>query len=276
MPNRTLRFVRQLPLLASLLSLVGLGAGCLTTSRDGSSLPTNTGGSGSSRYVPPKCDQGCQDYLVAWALDDTIWFLWNQKLAGRPVGAQDISGACPLGGSVHVTGTDSVADGTTTTDIVFELDGCEYNDQLFDLTFTGSVSMEGSLNGTAMTTAEVFSATELSVQGSLDWLDDPTIDQSCEVTFSQQGAGDSSELAGRVCGRSFDESSLQRGNGGGTGSGQSSAGSSSSGTAGSSSGNDCACTCPNGNDCTGAKMPNPCGVDGDGIPEPCACPIGCK
>jgi hypothetical protein len=272
MSNRIARFAWQLPLLVSVL---GLGAGCFTTTTDSGYHPSsNTTGGSASTYVPPTCDQGCQDYLVAWAIDDTIWFLWNQKLAGHPVGVQDVSGACPLGGTVHITGMDSVADGTTTTNIVFEFDACEYSDQLFDLTFTGSVNMDGSFNGTSMITAEVFSSTELQVKGSLDYLDDPAIDEGCEVTFSQQGSGDSSELAGRRCGRSFDEGSLKRSSSGGTG--QAGSGGSGSNTAGSSSGNDCACFCPNGSDCTGAKTPNPCGVDSDGIPEPCACPVDCK
>jgi hypothetical protein len=211
---------------------------------------------------------------VAWALDDTIWFLWNQKLAGRPVGVQDISGACPLGGSVHITGMDGVADGTTNTDIQFQLDGCENSNRQYDFTFTGSVSMVGTFNGATNTTAELFSAPGLMVAGPLHWLDDPAIDQSCDVSFTQRGGGDTFALSGRVCGRDFDESSLEQAGGSHSGQGGASQGGSSSSSAGSA--NDCTCFCPDGSNCTGVKTPNPCGVDADGIPNACGCPVGCK
>ncbi len=41
-------------------------------------------------------------------------------------------------------------------------------------------------------------------------------------------------------------------------------------------GSDCSCFCPNGSDCTNATEPNPCGVDADGIPDACGCPVDCS
>jgi hypothetical protein len=176
-----------------------------------------------------------------------------------------------LGGSVHIGGMDGVAGGTTTTAIQFDFDACENSTALYDLTFTGTVSMDGSFDGDTNSAAEVFSAPGLGVSGALDWLDDPAIDQGCDVTFTQRGLGDDSSLSGRVCGRNFDEGSLDQGSsaGGSTGQGGSS---SSAGTSGSN----CACFCDDGTDCTAAKTSNPCGVDADGIPNACACPVDCK
>lgn len=274
------RVGRGLGRLLTLTVLTGLSSGCSSIGDETSpgAGATGSGGSGSS-YMPATCDQGCRDYLVAWALQDTIWFLWNQKLAGHPVGAQDIVGSCPLGGTVHITGSDDVADGTTTTDLVFQLDDCQNSQKLYSLTFTGSVSLEGSFNRETSFTAEVFSVAPLTVSGSLEWLDNPSIDESCDVMFSEQRGGADTSLSGRACGRDFNESSLQtsgggmsgQGGGGGT-AGSGTAGSSTAGTAGS----DCSCYCPDGSDCTGAKGSNPCGVDADGIPEPCACPVDCR
>lgn len=266
--------------LSLLVPLLACGASCfsLTPNTDGAGASSSTGarsssGGSGSTYVPPKCEQGCQDYLVAWSLDATLWFIWNQKVAGHPSGPQDITGACPLGGTVHITGSDSAtADGTTTTDIQFVLDGCEYSQKVFDLTFTGTVSMEGSFNGNTGFGAEVFTASGLQAKGVIHYIDDPAIDDSCDLTMAQDGSGDGSSLVGKICGRAFDESALGANNqGGGAGSGSGGSTSSSAG-----SGNNCACFCPDGRDCTGAKMPNPCGLDADGIPEACGCPVGCK
>src|ERR1041384_5510059 len=101
--------------------MVALGISCssVDSGSDGAGAhgsygaSSGAGGPGSS-YVPPTCDQGCPDYLVSYALDDTIWFIWNQRIAGPPAGALGIMGACPLRATVHITGTDTVAaDGTT-------------------------------------------------------------------------------------------------------------------------------------------------------------------
>ena len=278
---------RGLSRLLPLALLAALSANCSSkaSSPDGSGATgatgngsTSSGGSGSGgsapAYVPPSCGQGCQDYLVAWALDDTIWFLWNQKVAGHPSGVQDLMGPCPLGGTVHITGTDSVADGITTTAIKLELDACENANQQYDLTFSGTVSMDGSFDSDTSFGAEVFDAPGISVGGALHWLDDPPIEQGCDVTFTQRGTGKASTLNGRVCDRDFDESSLDQGSGSAAGTAGAGQGGSSS-TAGSS-GSDCSCFCPDGSDCTGVKTSNPCGVDADGITNACACPVGCK
>jgi hypothetical protein len=264
---------RGVPPLLLLAVLAGLSGSCFSSSDDdalgpGASTGASNGAGGSgTTYEPPTCDQGCQDYLVGWALDDTLWFLWNQHIAGKPAGVQDIMGDCALGGTVHITGMNGVAGGTNTTDIEFTLADCENSDVRYDLTFTGTVSMVGTFNVDVDSTAEVFSAPGLAVSGSLDYLDDPTIDQACDVTVKQ----DDSAISGRMCGRDFDQEALNLGSGGSS----STQGGSGNARAGTSSGN-CACFCPDNTECTGAQTPNPCGLDADGIPEPCACPVGCR
>ena len=277
------RSLTNVPLLAL---LTALGASCSSKAggTDGSGASSSYGASsssgGSSTYSPPKCDQGCQDFLVGFALDDTLWFLWNQKLAGHPVGVQNISGACPLGGTVHITGMDGVSSGITTTAIQFALDGCENSNKQYHLTFTGTVTMDGSFDASTNFAAETFSAPGLAVSGGLKWRDQPTIDQACDVSVTQRGTGDSSKLGGSVCGRDFDENSLLAGGtstgNGGSGQGGSNATTGTASTAGTA-GTDCSCFCPDGRDCTSrGNTSNPCGVDADGIPNACACPVGCK
>jgi hypothetical protein len=267
----------QLPLL---VLLVALGASCSSTQSgsDGAGASSSYGAAsssgGSPTYVAPKCEQGCQDFLVGFALDDTLWFLWNQKLAGHPVGVQDIMGTCPLGGTAHITGMDGASNGTTTTDIQFALDACENSNTQYHLSFTGTVTMEGSFDSDTFA-AETFSAPGLDVSGDLKWRDKPTIDQSCDVIVNQRGTGDSAKLTGTVCGRDFDETSLLPAGGSGTTTGGTGSGGASA-TAGTS-GVDCSCFCPDGSSCTAkSNTSNPCGVDTDGIPNACACPVDCK
>ena len=89
-------------------AMASWGSGCSsnTSSEDeGTGGSVGTGGSGNPR---PTCGQTCQDYLVGLAVNDTVWFLWNQNIAGRPVGNIDVSASCPLGGSAHITGMTSI------------------------------------------------------------------------------------------------------------------------------------------------------------------------
>ena len=248
----------------------------------GSGSRTGSGGSGGSGgiYIPPTCGQTCQDYLVAHGVNNTVWFLWNQLVAGRPSGTKDATGACPLGGSVHITGITSVSDdGINTADVVFALQGCSNSEAAYSLTFTGEVMMEGSFRSDTNFMAMTFTSSSLEASGTLDYYDDPQIRETCEVTFAQNGTGESGTLVGRICGRQFNsETALDpaSGTGGSGGSGTAGSGGSSSGGASGTGGNNCRCYCPDDTDCTNATQPNPCGVDADGIPEACGCPVGCR
>ena len=282
--------MRGLPSCASVLAsalLVGFVAGGCSSASDSTYSPSsgaNTGSgassgqgsgggsAGSSTYVPPSCDEGCQDFIVAWGVTDTIWFLWNQKITGTPVGAKDISGSCPLGGEVHITGTTELSSDqiTSLVDLEWDFSACENADEIYDLAFTGIVTMEGTFISNTDFTAMTYSTTSLETGGVVHYYDDPEIDDVCDMNFAQDGSGDAFSISGRRCGRMFSERSLEVDGAGGTSSG----GSGGSGNTGGS-GNSCMCFCPNGTDCTNATDPNPCGLDADGIPEACGCPVDC-
>lgn len=187
--------------------------GCINTNvADGLGGSSSTGGGGAggsqSVYVPPTCGQTCQDYLVGLALDDTMWLLYNQNIAGMPAGANDKSATCPLGGTAHITGTTQVAsNGITSLHLVFDLASCANSGSLFSLAFTGSVAMDGSFqNGATKFSAVTFSATALKASGSLKFLDNPAIGETCDVAETQQDSSSSDALDGRVCGREFSSS----------------------------------------------------------------------
>jgi hypothetical protein len=273
-----------------LMALAGVGvstSGCSSAdgagdgAASGNGGRTGSGGSGGSggTYTPPTCGQTCQDYVVAHGVNHTAWFLWNQLVAGRPSGTKNTTGTCPLGGSVQITGTTGVSDnGINTADVVFALQGCSNSDAIYSLTFTGEVTMEGSFRSNSDFMAMTFTSPSLGASGALDVYDDPEIDETCEVTFAQNGTGESGTLVGRVCGRQFNSETAfdqPSGTGGSGGSGSAGTSGSGAGAASGSGGNDCRCYCPDDSDCTNATEPNPCGVDADGIPEVCGCPIGC-
>jgi len=265
----------------------GVGAGGSGTSAGSGASGASSGSGGRPAYVPPTCDQGCQDYFVAYGLENTIWFLWNSTIVGHPSGAQDLMATCPLGGSAHITGTTGVSGNTNTADVVFDLQSCAASENVYELTFTGSVSMQGSFDSVTSGsdfTAITFDSAMLDTSGAIHYYpdDDPAIDDACPVRVAQDGSGDAFRISGKRCGRTFNESSRKStgmSSGGAGQAGADASGSGGTGVAGDASGaggaGSCACFCPDDRDCTDKSVPNPCGVDADGIPNPCGCPVGC-
>jgi hypothetical protein len=226
----------------------------------------STGGTGGNTYMPPTCGQTCQDFLVSYGVNDTIWFAWGQNLTGKPTGAQDSYANCPLGGTVHITGTTSVSNGIDSADLTFDFSDCANSNTDYSLTFNGAVTMQGSFEATTQFAALTFSSAALTTSGGIKYLDNPQIGEACDLGCAQQGTGDAWQLSGQLCGRTFDSrTALDTGTSTGSGGTTSTGGSSSA----------CSCFCPDGSDCTGATQPNPCGVDSNGIPEACGCPVGC-
>lgn len=220
-------------------------AGCINTSvgdsgaGGGGGTTVNGAGGSQSVYMPPRCGQTCQDYLVGLALDDTIWLLYNQNVAGMPAGANDKSATCPLGGTAHITGTTAVAsNGITTLHLVFDLSSCANSGSLFSLTFTGSVSMDGTFqNAATKFTSVTFSASSLQTTGSLKFYDDPSIGETCAVAETQQDSSSSETIDGRVCGREFSSATALNGSaGGGSGGASGTGGGAGAGGAGGSIG----------------------------------------
>jgi hypothetical protein len=147
----------------------------------------------------------CQDYLVGLGLDSTIWLLYNENVAGTPSGNTDRTGRGPLGGSVHITGTTSVAsDKTTTLHLAFDMMGVANSSSTFSLTFTGTVAMEGTFQtGANKFTAITWTTPSIAIMGSLKFLDNPSIGETCDLSETQQDSSSTSTLNGRVCGREF-------------------------------------------------------------------------
>ena len=78
--------------------------------------------------------------------------IYNQNLAGHPVGGQNITANGPMGGTAIITGSTGYSNnnGITTTDLVFSLTSIKYvtNASGFEteITLTGATSYTGSFS----------------------------------------------------------------------------------------------------------------------------------
>jgi len=155
---------------------------------------------------PKECDAECQDRVAVRALREAMKLVYNLKLQGEPVGAQDASTDCPQGGSARVFGyaSSNELQGATEVELTYTFSTCSYQrvdetaEENYDITVKGSVAQTGTLavQPTA-TTALILSSDEVSIEGSLY---DPALDyraEACQVELAQDG----NELFGTLCGR---------------------------------------------------------------------------
>jgi hypothetical protein len=151
------------------------------------------------------CGQACQDNEVGYAIDWTMWLLWNENQAGTASGSQDKTAACPLGGTAHITGTTSVAsNGIDTLHLVVDLVNCESSSTTFSLAFNGQLTWDGSFggsNGNAVT----FKSSALGITGTVKRNDQPSVGETCAVsltdTYNKNGSSTVDWLFGEICGR---------------------------------------------------------------------------
>jgi hypothetical protein len=163
------------------------------------------GGAGSNPTSPP-CDQSCMDDVAITSFRDVLKLAFNLTLQGKPVGGQDASAPCPLGGSVHITGTaTSNADqGTTTVDLTYVLKECAYSQVDTDPTQTFSMTLTGTATETGMLSAQPSSTTALEIQSSSMTLSGTVYAPAlaydagaCAIMLGQDG----SDIGGTLCGR---------------------------------------------------------------------------
>ncbi len=164
------------------------------------------GTAGKSPPPPPPCDQACQDTTALRAFRETVKLVFNLTLQGKPVGNQDATTPCPMGGTAHITGTASsnALQGTTEVRLTYVLDHCGYTrkdtdpKQTYAMTFTGTVSEQGTLAVQPnSTTAIELSSDSVTFSGTVY---DAPIDyeeMSCAVQLGQSGGA----LSGKMCGR---------------------------------------------------------------------------
>ncbi len=154
----------------------------------------------------PPCDQACQDTIAVRSVREGMKLIYNLTLQGKPVGPQDATVPCPLGGSAHVfgTATSNAVQGATNVDLTYVLDHCGYSQkdtdpkQTYTLTVNGTLTQKGTIAvQPSATTALVIGSDPLDVKGTVY---EPAKDYdvaACKLALSQDG----NQLSGQLCGR---------------------------------------------------------------------------
>jgi len=118
--------------------------------------------------------------------------IYNQNLAGRPTGTQNINVNGPMGGTVLITGTDSYDNthGITTTDLVLSMTNVSYtysSEYSTTITLTGPITYTGSFSNSY--TSINHQSANLQITGSVtkDGTD-RNIDMTGEVSINRSSS----------------------------------------------------------------------------------------
>jgi hypothetical protein len=168
-------------------------------------------GTKANTTPPAPCDAVCQDGVAVRGLRETAKLAYNLTLQGKPVGTHDETAPCPLGGSVHITGSASsnAVQGSTEVDLVYVLSKCHYAfhdtdpKATYELTFDGTMTQKGTLavQPTA-TTALVMHSDAMAISGNvydppIPYASSPATPPVCVVDLGQNG----NNLTGNLCDR---------------------------------------------------------------------------
>jgi hypothetical protein len=182
--------------MCSLLALMALCSVLPSCGRDG------------ERTAAP-CDQECRDNTALRGFRETLKLAYNLTLQGNPVGEQDETTPCPLGGTARVFGSASsnAAQGATDVNLSYELESCGYFEideeppENYSLFLSGTVTQVGVIAvQPSSTTALVISSDALSLLGAV--YDPPEVyeERDCELQLGQDGDHVSGVLCGRIVG----------------------------------------------------------------------------
>lgn len=164
------------------------------------------GCSGKSPAPPPPCDQTCMDQTALLALRDAVKLIYNLTLQGNPVGPQQGSTPCPLGGGATVSGTatSNAVQGATDVNLTYVLVACGYSQQDTDPTQNFDMTVNGQLTETGVLAVQPSSTTALEIDSAaIDFsgtVYDPPLaydEKACPITVGQNG----NNLSGVMCGR---------------------------------------------------------------------------
>jgi hypothetical protein len=149
--------------------------------------------------------QVSRDQIVAWGMMGGIEDLFSQNLEGQPVGPQDISAECPLGGQVHITGTLDQADGSA-ADLTFDLSGCQVQRSSLGGAVSASLTLSGQVH-MIRTPAGLYGTIDyhsdgLQIKGDIESRpDEASVDHDCVYSAKLSDSEAVGSVAGELCGR---------------------------------------------------------------------------
>lgn len=162
--------------------------------------------SDDAKPAAPPCDEICRDGVALRAVREMSKLVFNVTLQGKPVGPQDQTVPCPLGGSARVFGDvgANATQGTVTVDLTYVFDGCGYAERDDDagenyaVTLTSRVSQIGTFaSQSGATTAVIMKSDEATLIGTVS---NPPLDyraERCPLVLSQTG----NDVTGEICAR---------------------------------------------------------------------------
>lgn len=154
------------------------------------------------------------DQSIASGLMQTTIDLYNQNLAGKPSGTVNLNVNCADGGTAAISGTVTTPgdSGLTTVNLTFVMDACYaiHSHPVGGGTSSSSIRTTGTITKTASFSKTSYGAIyessgNLALSGTLHITInsvthlDPTIDESCALTASWDGA----HVKGSYCARLF-------------------------------------------------------------------------
>jgi hypothetical protein len=154
----------------------------------------------------PACDARCEDGIAARALRETLKLAYNLTLQANPIGQQDESSECPLGGRARVFGfaTSNPVQGATEVDLTYELDRCavfeidEEANESYQMLIDGTLTQTGIMAvQPSATTALVMRSASMSLVGTVHDPPREYLAVECAVELGQNG----NDLAGLLCER---------------------------------------------------------------------------
>jgi hypothetical protein len=162
--------------------------------------------------VPNTLSQAVADSDTLWMLINDLANFYNQNLAGRPVGNQNVTANCIGGGTVTITGSDGYdsTHGITTSNLIYTMSACQTtqasssSNLTVTLTLNGIIRENGSWNGSTYKSAAYSSTGNLGMNGTISatGFAPATVNQSCSVGFSHTISSSSNTVSGTICGRS--------------------------------------------------------------------------
>jgi hypothetical protein len=179
--------------LAVIIAAAAAIVACSSTSTSGGTSSPPDGGS--------SCDPACVDANTSVAVINLINGLYNQSIAGRSTGSQNVTGPCPLGGTAVITGTTNVdtTHDITSLDLHYALTSCQVNASGAQLTLQGTLDEVGTFGPSTMQ-AMNYAGTGVTMTGRVSGA--AVNDAACSVHI-EYNTSSTPQVTGSICGRTF-------------------------------------------------------------------------